>query len=118
MMCINDHTRTCPVCGTIHYPPDLTSYVYKRVIRVGHTTETLYFCRWSCLRKWKKEHATMTKVPETPLKTGDEHCSDCRYCIKGKYGFIDCTVYQAATNLNRVACRRFKPRWDDQEGVI
>ena len=117
MMCTNDHTRVCPVCGTIHYPPDLTTYVYKRVFNDGKQVLTLYFCKWSCLRKWEKDHEKKPII-ETPLKTGDEHCSDCRYCVKGKYGFIDCTVNQAATNLRKVACRRFKPRWDDQEEVL
>ena len=56
MMCINDHTRTCPVCGKLHYPPDLNSYAYKRVVKRGRETLTLYFCKWSCLRKWEKEH--------------------------------------------------------------
>lgn len=51
MMCINDHTRVCPVCGTIHYPPDLQNYAYKKVVKKGKQTITYYFCRYNCFRQ-------------------------------------------------------------------
>lgn len=111
-----DHERICPVCGKPHYPPDLNNYGFRRVVREKDQTITLYFCKWSCLRKWEADR-TAKKPParETVLKTGGEHCSDCRYCVKGKYGFIDCTVYCQATSLNRRACRRFKSKYEEQE---
>ena len=28
-----DHSRICPVCGTIHWPPDLNNYAFRRVVR-------------------------------------------------------------------------------------
>lgn len=112
-----DHTRICPVCGKLHWPCDLDNYAFRKIVKTKNGSETLYFCKWSCLRKWEKDQEKPPKR-EFALKTGEEHCADCRYCIRGKYGFIDCTIYSQGTRPEKKACRRFMPRYDDQKEVL
>ena len=120
-MNVTDHTRFCPVCGKRHYPCDLDDYVYKRIVKTPKKeTLTLYFCSWTCLRKWDKDEEGRKNAiakRETYIKTGEERCGDCRYCVRGKYGFIDCTVYSRPTNPEKKICRRFKPQYDYQESI-
>lgn len=44
--------RQCSVCERMFIVPDPSAWAYKR--KPGSTT--LYFCSWTCLRKWDKEH--------------------------------------------------------------
>lgn len=44
--------RKCPVCGRFFIMHDAEQWAYKR--KPGDTW--LYFCRWSCLRKYDREH--------------------------------------------------------------
>lgn len=123
MKAINDHTRVCPVCGKIHYPPDLETYVFQRDIKEGKTTKRLYFCKWSCLQAWEAGRKKNRKEEEEKRRkiakelAGESFCADCRYCIKGKFGFVDCTLYSVPTQTGKEACGRFKPKWDYQKEV-
>lgn len=44
--------RKCPVCGSMFIMPSMESWAYKR--KPGNSM--IYFCKYSCLRKWDKEH--------------------------------------------------------------
>ena len=116
-----DHWKECPVCGKPHCVGDLKAYVFQRTIKTPKKENiTLWFCGWNCLVKWEKDTEGRKKAiakREKYVKTGEEKCSDCRYCIKGRYGFVDCTLRSGATNPEKDACKRFKPKYDYQESV-
>ena len=43
-------------------------------------------------------------------------CGDCRYCMKGKYGFYDCAVRQNAVSEVNKACYRYMEKYPEQRG--
>ncbi|MBR3008367.1 MAG: hypothetical protein IKI35_05660 [Stomatobaculum sp.] len=44
------HSKSCSVCGKKIIVGDLERYVYQREQKTGK----LWFCGWTCLRKWEK----------------------------------------------------------------
>ena len=47
--------KNCPTCGKEFFVPQLDDWVFKRYRR-DKTKELMYFCKWSCVRKWDAEH--------------------------------------------------------------
>lgn len=48
----------CYECGKIFYPPVREEWVFKRYVpRASRDSRdrTIYFCSWSCLRKYERE---------------------------------------------------------------
>lgn len=51
------HEKTCPVCGRRFYVTDLQDWVFQGSAGGKQT----FWCRWSCKRKWEKEHPPKKK---------------------------------------------------------
>jgi len=47
--------RECECCGKRFYIESLQDYVYKRTVQRKNTMVNLWFCSWTCLRRWEKE---------------------------------------------------------------
>ena len=128
--------KKCPVCGKVFYIPCQSLWAYKKNVKrkaVNHNT--LYFCKYSCKRKYDEQYSraeiiarkretekavaerTQSKRlgrPPTPEEDYTEkQCADCRYCMQVKYGFTDCTIYSMAINPYRPACKRYKRKDPD-----
>ena len=43
---------TCAVCGKAFYMPTKETWTYKHPVGRG----MMYFCKWSCMRAWEREH--------------------------------------------------------------
>lgn len=54
--------RRCPACDRLFMVPDPSAWAYKR--KPG--CNILYFCKWSCVRKWDREHPGKTRDNEEP----------------------------------------------------
>lgn len=53
----NPPTKVCSCCGKEFICNDPKTYVYKHYrINNRGISKLHYFCKWSCLRKWEKEH--------------------------------------------------------------
>lgn len=124
--------KICPICKKAFFIPDTRNWAYK--ISISKTVEghkTLYFCKYSHKRQYETEHeqklkdnrkkqADKTIKKRTAGKIGrppepeedylDKFCIDCRYCVKGKYGFSDCTVYSFPINPYKCACKRYRSK--------
>lgn len=48
--------ETCPVCGHDRFIPDCETWVYQRWVKVGEKSARRYFCSWTCMRKYDKQH--------------------------------------------------------------
>ena len=46
----------CPVCGTEKFIPDCELWAFQRWVKEGKNFTRRYFCSWTCLRKYDKEH--------------------------------------------------------------
>ncbi len=50
-------TLKCPVCGKMFIVPSLSAWVYRKSdYAISGTGKILYFCTWSCMRKWEKAY--------------------------------------------------------------
>lgn len=59
-------TKKCGECGK-SFPLctyDVANYVYKRFKREGDTTKLIYFCSYSCMRKFDQDRAERKKKKE------------------------------------------------------
>ena len=45
----------CEQCGKLFVKGLVVDWAYKKVVK-KKWTRTLWFCSWSCMRKWEKEH--------------------------------------------------------------
>lgn len=45
----------CEQCGKLFVKGLVIDWAYKKVVK-KKWTRTLWFCSWSCMRKWEKEH--------------------------------------------------------------
>lgn len=132
--------KTCPVCGKVFYIPQLTIWAYKKNVKRKDTNHNmLYFCRYNCKRKYDEQFSRDEIIarkretekavalrngrgkkrlgrPPTPEEDYTEkQCAECRYCMQGKYGFMDCTVYSMAINPHRSACKRYRSKDSKEE---
>lgn len=48
--------ETCPVCGNDRFVLDCDTWVYQRWVKVGEKSARRYFCSWTCMRKYDKQH--------------------------------------------------------------
>lgn len=55
---LSDHTRKCPICGKLFWPPDLDTYVFKRT----QQRSIVYYCSWHCLREYEAHHVDGRKA--------------------------------------------------------
>ena len=119
--------HVCPTCGKSFYilEPDL--WVFKMTPSIGKYRDTLvYFCKYTHLKQYREEYEIKVKerrhqaaVLRNKKKFQDRKqleaylsgkcCGECRYCIKGKYGFYDCSVSSYSVGQMKAACKRFKP---------
>lgn len=53
----------CPVCGGEFIPT--AEWAYKKRDRI-------YFCKWSCMRKWEEEHGKPNRRPPDNNSEGGE----------------------------------------------
>lgn len=125
--------KKCPVCGKVFYIPCQSLWAYKKNVKrkaVNHNT--LYFCKYSCKRKYDEQYSrddikarkreaekkitdrVRSKCPGRPPTPEEDYkektCTECRYCMHGKYGFTDCTIYSMAINPYRPACKRYRSK--------
>ena len=119
---------SCPTCGKSFYilEPDMWVYKMNPTLKPGIQT-LLYFCKYSCLTKYQDEYEKQLKVrrheaavlrKKGKLKErkdlekylAGKVCSECRYCMKSKFGFYDCSVSCYSVGLMKAACYKFKPK--------
>lgn len=74
-MRFDDHWKVCPVCNKGHYILDPDVYVYKRPSKDG----MLYFCKWSCMRKWDKENDPGESIRPEHDWEKYHTCLDCKF---------------------------------------
>ena len=122
-------TKVCPTCHRAFYIPAPALYAYKMETKVNGVSTLLYFCRYSHKRQYEnerekkrsqrfqdksdrliRERVSSRGRPPEAYDYEDKNCEDCRYCIRGKFGFTDCTVYSRAINPGKAACRRYRPK--------
>lgn len=52
--------KTCAVCGKLFILPS-QEYVYKKYKGHGTNQRRVFFCGWTCMRQWEKEHEKKIK---------------------------------------------------------
>lgn len=58
----DDWFRTCPVCGRQYSIRDRSSYAYKLThYSKKDGTKVKYFCSWTCIQKFRREHTKKRK---------------------------------------------------------
>ena len=130
--------KKCPICGKVFFVPCLSTWVFKKnVNRKAANHCVLYFCKYSCKRKYdeqfsrneiiarkqKTEKAVEERArskrlgrPPTPEEDYREKtCAECRYRMQGRFGFTDCTIYSMAINPHRSACKRYRRKDPEEE---
>ena len=49
--------KQCPVCGKDFWLSDASMWSYKKPRRgKNKSMHPLYFCSWTCMRKWEKDN--------------------------------------------------------------
>ena len=130
--------KICPVCGEAVYISDPDVWAYKMTVSRKGKKSILYFNKYSCKRKFeqcyeemlyksrsenhiknastrRKEWRGKIREQEGTGATGERMCRDCRYCMKDQYGFRICSCYSYSLNVNKLACKRFKPSYEEEE---
>ena len=110
--------KICPVCGRRFFVGDQEGYAYKR--SWYHTEKgvrnqwVMYFCRWSCMRKWDKQQEEEKENRPKPGK----RCGNCRHNIYNALEDCESCVLNPATRVHRdkAACKRCGKRDVEAEG--
>lgn len=123
-------SRVCPVCQKEFFVPYPDDWVFKRFAKAekGTKPKLVYFDRWSCKKQFdaeydpecarqRSEKQFEVQAHRTKHIFSDRKCVECRYCYKLSSDSYDCTYSQSKVNMRRSACRRFKPRYEDQEDM-
>lgn len=48
--------RHCDCCGKEFFVTSTTDYTFNRVLKIGETNKTLYFCKYSCMKKFDDQY--------------------------------------------------------------
>lgn len=116
--------KVCRQCGKVFYVLRPELWVYKRDVIVDGDHVLGYFHTYSCKRKFDAEYdkklvdGRSTCHVHQRKQNIDKCCSDCRYPIKGKYGFYDCAICGVAVKMSKHACGRFKPKYEDADNAV
>ena len=49
--------RRCDCCGKEFFISSTTDYSFRRVLKVDNTNKTLYFCKYTCVKKYDDQYA-------------------------------------------------------------
>ena len=113
----------CVECDKVFYICNPTIWAYKRYAtrkESGVGSKLLYFCSYHCKRSFDKRYDEKPKKKREGKKGGNKLgkicidrpnvlCGECRYCMSGRYGFKDCTLYGRPVDAMKQACLRYKP---------
>lgn len=72
------YAHVCPTCGKTFWVMHPTEWVYKRYRRRKDDVTTMFFCSWSCLRKFDKSREEKQKKKKIKA---NHYCSECRFFV-------------------------------------
>ena len=122
----------CPTCGKRFYILEPDMWVYKMTPMVSKGKQQLfYFCKYTHMKQYQEQYDAILKDrrhqaaalrnkkkkserKELEKVLAGKRCAECRYCMKSKFGFYDCSVSCYSVGLMKAACYKFKPK----EGTV
>jgi hypothetical protein len=117
--------KVCRECGKVFYVLRPELWAYKKKIETKQEKTMAYFHTYSCKKSFEEKynaqkvdgrttcHLKQQKKKYKRICDG-KSCDECRYFVKGKYGFYECSTSSVTVKPGKRACNRFKPMYEGQ----